>query len=831
MAHADSFGHWLGARIQSIFKKEPAGSQLILWCDPTREWRALLQAALKITEIELWADEETDELWLRDRLISSSRARRILWLPRSRRDISWLKVFELEADGVWEKTLVEALREYGVHVSRDSENELTGLLPKQALVWIDQPLSVWKELSSRVAKGTLVTDQRMLEVLSGVQEQFGQLKAENQFEVFARRATEDFGLPDPRSMDEASWRIASTAHLLATEAAAANSQNPPSEAAYVIPPGLQRDNALRLLNSWQRDIHLLPSFETISIEADKRLGLAYWARNLPAPPRSYSSRAVEDAYFQVCANRLDRIEELEPLCRELEADAPCFQDRANGFWERTAAWKVGWRYLLQFSQCASLFMEQAAVEHRWKTVEDAVSWYAERGWLIDQQGEALYLESGDMPAVLQRIRTRVQRAYQKRVDAVGRAFSDLLSQNREGLSAFPTAGESVLKILEQDTVPTAFLLVDACSFPLGRRLAGLLNSGEPVERARISTAMAPVPTITEVGKAFALPLAREELTVSFDSAKGSFLVTARDSKGNLSIAEDRRKWMAARLDAKAFLSIAEVLEGGKLEKAGKSRRFIVVEGDEFDAEGHEGLLRISGAEEHLERYARAIRKLRAAGYSRIIVATDHGFFHWQSEAEEMEEAKAEGEILWSSRRAIVGRELRHKSAVHLTVPCSQLEVLVPRSVNAFRTYGGLGYFHGGATLQELVIPVVCATWPHKVEKIPVVLKPVELILSLSQGIEVSPGYRELFDASDQNLLPRHVQIKVVDPVSGALVFRSEQDAMIKPGGENVVLKLRRIPEAKADVGQELELRLIDVDNEEILERKTVTLKVELDEWF
>ena len=56
-------------------------------------------------------------------------------------------------------------------------------------------------------------------------------------------------------------------------------------------------------------------------------------------------------------------------------------------------------------------------------------------------------------------------------------------------------------------------------------------------------------------------------------------------------------------------------------------------------------------------------------------------------------------------------------------------------------------------------------------------------------------------------------------------------ATIEPGGERVVVRLHKIPEAEAAVGDELELRLIDVDNEEILERKSVTLRVELDEWF
>ena len=343
-----------------------------------------------------------------------------------------------------------------------------------------------------------------------------------------------------------------------------------------------------------------------------------------------------------------------------------------------------------------------------------------------------------MPPSLQRVQARVRRAYQKRVDAMGRVFSELLTQDAGALQSLPSAGEIVREVLAQEALPTAFLLVDACSFQLGRRLAELINNGEPVERATVSAALAPVPTITQVGKPFALPAARDDFAVGFDSRTGSFEVRLKDGEANLSIAEERRKWLKARFQARSFLTIAEVLEGDRLEKAGRSSRFVVVEGDEFDAEGHEGLLKIAGAEEHLQRYARAIRKLRAAGYARIVVATDHGFFHWQGEAEEVEEAKPEGEVLFSSRRAIVGRGLRHKSAVHLPVPGSDLEVLVPRSVNAFKTYGGLGYFHGGATLQELVVPVIVARWPAKVEKIPVVLEPLEQIVSLSHSRRQGP---------------------------------------------------------------------------------------------
>src|SRR5262249_44077021 len=188
--------------------------------------------------------------------------------------------------------------------------------------------------------------------------------------------------------------------------------------------------------------------------------------------------------------------------------------------------------------------------------------------------------------------------------------------------------------------------------------------------------------------------------------------------GDLTIAEQRRTWLAKYLDVRECLAVEEVLDGETLKRAGKTRRLIAVHGKEFDR--HDGELQLTGAEEHLKRYVQAIRRLRDAGYNRVVVVTDHGFFHWQPEEHRIEEDKPAGDLLWLSRRAMVGRNLSHTHAVHLKVPQSDLEVMIPRSMNAFKTYGNLGFFHGGATLQELIIPVIVANWPAKARKVEVV---------------------------------------------------------------------------------------------------------------
>ncbi len=139
---------------------------------------------------------------MRDRFYSSERAPRVVWLPCARDSISWFKPFELEAEEVWEKSLLQALREYGVDVSRDHEDELVGLLPAHAREWFDKPKDTWKELTPGNAKGTLVDDHRMLQALAGPPGEFDSLRQESRFDIFARRCTEDFGLPDPQELGD-----------------------------------------------------------------------------------------------------------------------------------------------------------------------------------------------------------------------------------------------------------------------------------------------------------------------------------------------------------------------------------------------------------------------------------------------------------------------------------------------------------------------------------------------------------------------------------------------------------------------------------------------------
>lgn len=213
------------------------------------------------------------------------------------------------------------------------------------------------------------------------------------------------------------------------------------------------------------------------------------------------------------------------------------------------------------------------------------------------------------------------------------------------------------------------------------------------------------------------------------------------------------------------------------------------------------------------------------------MVTNHGFFHWDPEEHEIED-KPQGELLWLSRRAMVGRELAHPHAVHLSVACSDLEVMVPRGMNSFKTYGGLEFFHGGATLQELIIPVVVATWPAKARKVKVVLKPVGHVASLAPRVQVQAGAsaQSTFFA-DGDTLARQAIVKVRDPNSGKLVFKHREPVTVEPDGAAATVQLEIVePRPELAYNAPLEVLVIDADDEEILAREEITLKVQIDEW-
>jgi hypothetical protein len=648
----------------------------------------------------------------------------------------------------------------------------------------------------------------------------------------------DFGLPVPNLESLPQWRVQSLATLLCTEAATLNPGSPLPDAKLVIPEGAVREKALGLLRDWHSNVHRIESFERLAPEADRMTALHYWAQDRSVKDAPLVSRAAEDALFQSESERLAAITEVEPLIRQLVEERDNYRHHAEGFWGKLASRRIQWRELTLLADNAAVVQEVGKTASEWNTPEGAVDWYTDSGWRSDAAGEELFREMPELPGALMSVRARLQRAFMRQVESVSAKFSEALAVSGaltdKGIaSGLPFAGERIVETVEAASTrnPVAVLVLDAFRFELGKRLAELLNKSEPATRAEVAVARAPLPSMTALGMAFCLPIPSERLKPTVVGA--ALAVHADGFPGNLSISEQRREWLRQNFKIKphSILSVDQVLSSLPDQLNVKALgRLVFAFGDEVDSDGHDGRLEIMGNEFNLARYAQAVRKFRSAGYPLILVVTDHGFFHWNPESDQVD-TKPEGERLWSSRRACVGHGLNGGAALKTRMTGSELECIVPRGINTFKTYGGVGYFHGGATLQELVIPVVTVSWPKKSRKVGAVLKPIDRIERLIQKVEVAPAgvQQELTGGVDDNLVARAVLLKAVDATTGKTLFKSDA-ATLEPGGQNAMLTLKKVDGAAGQRGLELRLHLIDADDDTVLETVPVRLSVDLDEW-
>ncbi|MBI2837080.1 MAG: PglZ domain-containing protein [Acidobacteria bacterium] len=831
MSGSTTLREWLRAELKSVLERKAGPAPLVLWCDPESEWRDLLRAAGEGGAFELWSGGE-HELVLRERLLATPPAPRVIWLPVGSNDIGYLKVFELQADLVWTESLVSALARFGVEIARDHEAELRHLLPAHAKEWIDRPLSAWRELTPGNAKTTLVDDDLVLLTLASTGRTVDEVVGRDRAGVLSRRVTEDFGLPAHSGGTADEWRVAAVARLIVTEARVRVPSEPPGDADKVIPSGPVRERALKLLDRWLKNIELMGSFEDLARPADATTSLLYWARNLSSAVAPLASRAAEEALFQKQVAQLAQLDQFDELAKRLETWEPFYAAHSMGFWGCHAEHRIPWQSLLTLARTAVVLRQHAGAEAQWTSPQDAVGWFTSTGWEIDRQGDILHSEDPGLPSGLNGVRARLRRAYLRRLDETNSTFSELLHHHGIESLGLPFAGELLAKA-RPSRDPMAVLVLDACRYDLGARIAETLNKGEPARRSEIQRARAPLPSMTCLGMPFAIVDDPDSLVVDLaNEAPARWRVTSRESTDDLAVAEARRDWLRKRFKLKpaAVTDVKSVLDSpppGPKE----SGRLLFVFGDEFDTQGHEGELKFSGADEQIERYVRAVRRIRDAGYPTVAIVTDHGYIHWEPEKDEVEDLPA-GEVLWRSRRAVVGRGLKHRTAIAVGVKGSDLDCMVPRSVNAFRTYGKMGYFHGGATLQELVIPVVIFRWPKKAEKISVVLTPLSEITSVKPRIELKPGATGqpgLFGADDR-MMGREVFVKVVEPASGRRLFRAPQRYKVDPEGQSIVVALDREKSETCQRGVRLQIEVRDADNDELLDHCQVELRIDLEEW-
>ncbi|MBL7180766.1 MAG: PglZ domain-containing protein [Desulfobacterales bacterium] len=256
--------------------------------------------------------------------------------------------------------------------------------------------------------------------------------------------------------------------------------------------------------------------------------------------------------------------------------------------------------------------------------------------------------------------------------------------------------------LQESGRKVAYLLIDALRYELGVALEKQLSEDDSVE---LSPAFAQLPTITTVGMASLLPEAGKTLTLAKDENKIlPMLGTSKLAGVNQRMDVLRNKYGQRFTE----MTLANFIRSKK--KLPETVELLVLRSAEIDSQletAPEAALRL--IHDTLKRIRVAIYKLKGMGFQDVVIATDHGFFlNTHVEAGDVC-AKPAGNWMIVHDRFALGDGTADAanfvlSAEHLGIRGDFGQASGPRGLVPYRA--GELYFHGGASLQECVVPVI-----------------------------------------------------------------------------------------------------------------------------
>lgn len=417
----------------------------------------------------------------------------------------------------------------------------------------------------------------------------------------------------------------------------------------------------------------------------------------------------------------------------------------------------------------------------------------------------------DVQGIMQPVQQQARKQYGKLIEKVQVLFTKHLQQ-----SGWPVVGrlanadvfdKLVAPKLQQSGTKVAYLMVDALRYELGVALEKQLAEDGKVE---LKPALAQLPSITLVGMASLLPGAGTGLKlVKNESGYTPFL-------GDQPVATVGQRMEILR---KRY---GQRFQEGRLEEFVRNRfeidgdvELLVLRSVEIDShfENHPDTAP-SEIIHALKRIRVAVHKLKDAGFSEVVIATDHGFFMNTHAGAGDTCGKLPGDWLNEHQRCLLGEgsaDSHHYllSAEKAGVRGDFTSIAGPLSMASYKS--GMLYYHGGASLPECIVPVITLQLETQ-EQAPVSQATVSLnykngakrITTRLPVIEISLDTQDMFSVGSdfEILLEAHDKKGEVvgEAKPGGLVNPATGTITLKPGDKvQVTLKMQMEYEGKFKV--------------------------------
>lgn len=462
-----------------------------------------------------------------------------------------------------------------------------------------------------------------------------------------------------------------------------------------------------------------------------------------------------------------------------ETDRKIISDLAHAVAERTVTgrevtevirsrqssiWVDGYRKLYTAIGCASeLLTALGTLNLSMQSLDEGLGRYRGDWFRIDQ----LYRQftyaarTAEFPGPLETLRIQVEKFYankflyelgntwQQQVDGIDQWRSTLL---RPQTSFFT---DHVAPITRDGRRKAVVIISDALRYEIADELGSRIRQEDRYD-ADLKAMLGVLPSYTQLGMAALLP----HSTIGHSKDGDPVLADGQRTDGTV----NRGKLLDA-VDGKAIQAENVFsLTRDELRELYQQHQVLYVYHNRIDATGDKaGTERqvFEAAEDTLRELVDLVKRLTNANATNILITADHGFLFQDTALEDAFYLSAlpEGDdIKVINRRYVLGHGLKEVPAFKTFTSAQlgldgDLDVQIPKSIHRLRLPGaGSRFVHGGAALQEIVVPVLAINKKRKsdVRTVNVKIMPEsdkittgQLVIKLFQAEPVSEKVRPL----------------------------------------------------------------------------------------
>ncbi|WP_258190682.1 BREX-1 system phosphatase PglZ type A [Arthrobacter sp. PAMC25284] len=253
------------------------------------------------------------------------------------------------------------------------------------------------------------------------------------------------------------------------------------------------------------------------------------------------------------------------------------------------------------------------------------------------------------------------------------------------------------------------VISDALRYEVADELASRIR-GENKYDAKIEAMLGVLPSYTQLGMASLLP----HETLAHSENGDPVLVDGRPSNGTANRSKILSSVGGTAIQATEFLK----MKPAERRDLYAGHQVLYVYHDTIDATGDKAVSEhrtFKAAADAIDELVDVVKKLASANATNIFVTADHGFLYQESKLAPQFNltVKPQGDkVVVENRRYVLGRGLKEDDAFRRFLPeqlglSSDLEVQIPNSIcRIVKPGAGFQFVHGGASLQEIVVPVI-----------------------------------------------------------------------------------------------------------------------------